>query len=144
MPNRYDSQIMNDGWRNAVVRITGVLDTGDAVLAPAVSLKDFTNNDTANQRLVGFRMDHIWHAISDGIEVQIAWNAVNPRLVAALAGRGKESFHSVGGIQPTLTDLGYDGAINITTTGWGTMTPPVGQVIQNFTIELEMVKVYRV
>jgi len=143
MPNRYDRQIMVDGWRNAVIRVTGVLDTSDAVLKPAAVLTDFSNNDTANQRFVGFRIDHIWHAVSDGIEVQVSWNALNERLIAALSGRGKESFHSVGGIQPTITDIGYDGAINITTTGWGTMPPPASQTVQNFTIELEMVKVYR-
>src|SRR5438105_7331428 len=107
MPNRYDRQIMVDGWRNAVIRVTGVLDTSDAVLKPAAVLTDFSNNDTANQRFVGFRIDHIWHAVSDGIEVQVSWNALNERLIAALSGRGKESFHSVGGIQPTITDIGY-------------------------------------
>lgn len=143
MPNRYDRQIMVDGWRNAVMRVTGVLDTSDAVLKPAISLGDFVNNDTANLRFVGFRIDHVWHAISDGIEAQVSWNALNERLMFALTGRGKESFATVGGIQPTITDPGYDGSINITTTGWGTMPPPAGQTIQNFTIELEMVKIYR-
>lgn len=139
MANRFDSQVMEDGWRNAVVRITGVLDTSDASLTPAIALGDFTNNDVARQRFVGLRVDHIWHSIGDGLELQISWEALNPRLIMALAGRGRESFHTVGGLQPTSTDPGYSGNINLTTTGWGSEE----QTLQNFTVMLEMVKLYK-
>ena len=41
MANAYTSLVQEDGYRNAVVEVTGILDTQDAVLTPAVALQDF-------------------------------------------------------------------------------------------------------
>ena len=130
---------MQDGWRNFVVKITGVLDTSDAVLTPAVSLADCKNNDPMRTRLLGFRVDRIWHTIGDGLEIQLQWNAANPQLIMAIAGRSRESWKEVGGLQPINTAaLGFDGSINLITTGFGT----VGSPVQNFTVGIDLVKLY--
>ena len=141
MANAYTSQILEDGFRNAIVKITGVLDTSDATLKPAVSIGDFVTNDTANLRFVGFKVMHIWHSIGDGLEVRISFNGLNDQVIMALAGRGRESFNMEGGLIPNQANPGYNGAINVYTTGYGTgedATMP----IQNFTVLLEMVKLY--
>jgi hypothetical protein len=139
MANVIAKKIVLDGFRNAVVKISGVLDSTDAVLAPAVALSDFHNNDTANLRFVGFKVMHLWHSIGDGLEVQLEWNAVNPEQIFAIAGRGRESFHTVGGIVPNQQNFGYDGNINLRTSGFGRS----GQAaVQNFTVDLELVKLY--
>jgi len=140
MANTFTNKIILDGWRNAVVQISAVLDTSDAVLTPAVTLSDFTNNDTANKQFVGFRFDHIWHAIGDGLEIQILWNGINSERVVAIAGRGRETFSSDGGLCPKMANPGYDGSINVISTGFAT----VGSPIQNFTLQLTMVKLYSV
>jgi hypothetical protein len=143
MANAYSSLIQEDGPRNAVIKITGVLDSTDAVLEPAVTLSDFTNNApySPNGYFVGFRIDHIWHSIGDGLEVQIQWNGRNPQPIFAVAGRGRESFDRNGGLQPNQANPGYDGSINVFTTGYGT-GENAGMTIQNFTLTLEMVKLY--
>lgn len=142
MANKYSTQILTDGFRNAVVKITGVLDTSDAVLKPAVRLTDFLTNDTANLRFVGFKLMHIWHAIGDGLEAQVAWNGVNDQLILAIDGRGRETFAGDGGLVPNQGNTGYDGSINVYTTGYGTGAN-AGMTIQNFSILLEMVKLYK-
>ena len=140
MANQFNMSIMNDGWRNANVKITGVLDTSDAVLTPAISVNDFTSNDPLRTKLIGFRIDRIWHAIGDGLEIQLQWNAAVPQLIMAIAGRSRESWKEVGGLQPLNVNApGFDGSINLITTGFGT----VGSPTQNFTIGIDMVKLYQ-
>ena len=136
MANVLDRQILEDGPRNAVVKLTGVLDTENVSEIPAISLQDFTNN-SPNTHFVGFRIDHIWHSIGNALEIQLDWNAATPKQIVAVAGRGRESFSSVGGLQPDQTLPGYDGSINLLTTGFDPNTT------QNFSILLEMVKLYR-
>lgn len=143
MANQFTYLIQEDGWRNAVIKITGVLDTSDAVLTPAVTISDFVNwaPYSPNGYPAGFRIDHIWHSIGDGLELQVQWNARNPQEIFAVAGRGRESFDHNGGLQPNQLNPGYDGSINVFSTGWGT-GEDAGMLIQNFTLVLEMVKLY--
>lgn len=136
MANKFDQEIMLDGWRNAVVKITGILDSGDANLSPVISLSDFTNNDINTGRLVGFRIDHIWHSIGNGLEIGLFWDATDPQIITAVAGRGKETFG--GGLHPRQNNVGYTGNINLITTGFGVQGLPP----QNFTVLLEMAKLY--
>jgi len=143
MANQFSYQIQNDGWRNAVVKITGVLDTSDATLTPAVTLSDFTNNEPNGVLFVGFAIKHLWHSVGDGLEVQLSWAGLNDQPIFAIAGRGRESFEVIGPLQPNQANPGYNGNINLRTTGYGTgedATMP----IQNFTVLLEMIKLYKV
>jgi hypothetical protein len=142
MANKYTFTVLNDGWRNAVVKVTGVLDTADAVLTPAVALSDFTNNDP-HPVFCGLAVQHIWHSIGDGLEVQVSWAGLNDQVLFALAGRGRESCTVVGPWQPNQANPGYNGNINIRTTGYGT-GEDAGMQIQNFTVQLEMIKLYHV
>lgn len=140
MANQFNMSIMEDGWRNFVVKITGVLDTSDAALAPAISVSDCKSNDPMRTRLIGFRVDRIWHVIGNGLEVQLSWNAANPQLIMAIAGRSRESWKEVGGLQPLNVNApGFDGSINLITTGFGTEE----QTVQNFTVGIDLVKLYQ-
>ena len=142
MSNQFSYQIQNDGFRNAVVKITGVLDTSDAALLPAVSLKDFVTNDTANLRFVGLAVKHLWHSIGDGLEVQLSWAGTpNDQPIFAIAGRGRETFEVIGPLQPNQANRGYSGNINLRTTGYG-LGASSGTPVQNFTVLLEMIKLY--
>lgn len=136
MPNILDRQIVEEGPRNAVVKLTGVLDTSDASEVSCIQLGDFINNDPVGIPLIGFRVDHITFAIGNGLEVQIAWNGLNPQQIAPLAGRGKIDSTDDGGFIPDMTREGYDGSINLTTTGYQPNS------VQNFTVFLRLVKLY--
>jgi len=137
MANQLDFQITEEGHRNAVLKLTGVLDTTDVSETPAVALSDFVNNDP---RLVlsGLRVDLLEYVIGDGIEIILEWASLNPKQIFALAGRGRINSTNYGGFLPDPSRPGYNGNINLRTTGY------VQGSIQNFTIVLELVKLYRV
>lgn len=134
MANVTTRQITEDGYRNAVVKFTGVLDTSNATLTPALSLSDLTGNDP-RKTLKGLRVDLVEFAISDGLEVQLAWNATSPQQMFPLYGRGRINSTNYGGFHPDMTAAGFDGAINLTTTGYTSGTV-------SYTIVLELIKLY--
>ena len=141
MANSLDMQIAEEGPRNAVVKLTGVLDSGDIVEQSAIAISDFTNND-AQQNLVGFRVDVLEWSISTGLEVLLEWNSLTPKQIYPLAGRGHFVGKNYGGFLPDQTRPGYDGSINLRTTGATSGTFVSGQIC-NFSIILELVKLYR-
>ncbi len=137
MANVLDIQITEEGPRNAVVKLTGILDSADAIENPAIALEDFSNNDAACGPLCGFRVDLIEWSMSNAMEVQLAWAGTQPQQIYPLAGRGRISASNYGGFVPDMTRAGYSGNINLTTNGY------VPGTVQNFTIILELVKLYR-
>ena len=137
MANSIDYQVTEEGPRNAVVKLTGYLDTSNVSELPAIPLSVFVNNDT-RMNLVGLRVDLLEWAISSGIEVQLSWNSSNPQQMFPLSGRGRINSTNYGGFIPDRTRGGYTGDINLVTTGY-----PAGS-IQNFSIVLELIKLYSV
>lgn len=134
--NAFDKQILEEGYRNAVVKLTGSLDTGNFDTVSAISPADFTNNDPNFSRVSGLRVDHITYSIGDGIELQLAWNSFAPQQIAPIAGRGKIDATCDGGFIPDASKPGYDGTINLFSTGFIPGAP------QNFTVFLRLVKLY--
>ncbi len=139
MANSLTKDIVLDGWRNAVVRLTGVLDTSDISEIPAIRLSDFQNNEVI-KTLSGFRVDRVTYVIGQGIEVQLLWHATHGKMIAAIAGRGVTEGSHYGGWQPDSTLDGYDGSIDLVTTGYGLQ--PIFGTVQNFSVVLEMTKLY--
>lgn len=137
MANALDKQIIEEGWRNIVVKLTGVLDSGDAVEMQVIKPLDFLNNDNIAGRLVGFRVDHVTYSIGDQLEVQLEWNANTPQQIVPLAGRGKIDVSDDGGFIPDMLRSGYDGSINLRTTGY------IPGSTQNFTVFMRLVKLYK-
>jgi len=135
MANVLDRQITLDGWRNVVVKWTGVLDSGNISEVPALRVDELTNSDS-NLYLKGFRVDMLEYSIGQGIEVQLEWDGLVPQQIFPLAGRGKINAWNYGGFLPDMTRTGYNGSINLKTTGYAAGTT------QNFTVVLELVKLY--
>jgi hypothetical protein len=135
MANQMDMQITEEGPRNAVVKFTGVLDTSDIQERPAVNIMDFKDNDE-RLTLVGFRVDLLEYVIGQGIEIQLEWDSNVPQQIFPLSGRGRIAATNYGGFVPDRNRSGYTGNINLITTGFLPGVP------QNFTIILELVKLY--
>ena len=133
--NILDRQIIEDGWKHAIVKLTGVLDTSDISEAPAIALSDFTNNDTMKE-FNGLCIKKISWSIGDGLQIVLAWNGFHPQQIAPLSGRGKLCAKDFGSFNPDMTLIGYDGGINLTTSGYPMNT------VQNFVVVLEMTKRY--
>lgn len=135
MANSLDRQITGDGYRNAVVKLTGVVDTANVILAPALALSDMKNNDQ-NLYLSGFRIDLIEWSISAPLEIVLAWGSSNPQQIFPLSGRGRINSTNYGGFIPDMTKPGYDGSIVLSTANYSPGTT------MNYTIVLELVKLY--
>lgn len=140
MANLVDMRVLNDGFRNAVVKLTGILDTNDVNEVSVFGPSTFLTNDKlagAQGLFWGLRVDRVEYSIGSGLEIQLAWNGSPPQQIMPLAGRGKFVGDHYGGWIPDSTRLGYDGTINLTTTGY---FPPT---VQNFTVTIEMTKLYK-
>ena len=144
MANSFNRFILADGWRNATVMVTGLLDSSDVTIEPFIDLEDFLNNDNAAGELVGLRVDRIQYSMSagSGLEVQLWWEmapaAGADRLITAIAGQGHDKYWKFGGLIPPLDEVGYIGDIEFTTSGFSRTNGPTG-----FTVTLELVKLYR-
>lgn len=126
MANVTTIQILNDGNRNAIVKITGVLDTSD--LASTVVVDPASLLPIPTQ----LRIDHVDYSVSDQLELRLQWDATSPVDIMPLAGRGRMSFWNFGGIQNNA-GAGKTGKILLSTKGWASGT-------QVFSLILEMVK----
>lgn len=135
MANSLDRQITEEGPRNAIVKLTGVLDTNDITEAPAIALSDFKNNDSRMQ-LTGLRADMLEYSIAQGLEVLLYWHSATPKLIYPLARAGRIFSWSYGGFLPDPLLAGYTGDIDLVTKGFvpgSTMT---------FVVVLELIKLY--
>lgn len=131
MANAFTTQILVDGPRNAVVKITGILDTSNLASTTAIDLATLTQGSTATAP-TAVCIHHVDYSISDQLEVQLAWDATTDEVIMPLAGRGRLMFKDFGGLQNNA-GVGKTGNINILTTGWASG-------IQVFSVVLEMVK----
>jgi hypothetical protein len=132
MANSTSIQILNDGPRNVVVKLDGLLDTSDltstTVVDPAL-LSDMNINGVKASKL---RINKIVYDVEDTLDVELFWDAATPVRIWNLVGRGKVDAHRTGGINNNATNP--TGKITMTTQGWST------GAILSYTIILELVK----
>lgn len=127
MANSLTVQILEDGARNVVLNVVGVLDTSDVAVVDIAALATF-----ANPVPRGFRIDSVEFTVSSQIVVQLLWRATAD-VVAA-------TFYQAGGMyyvkHAPLTNnagAGSTGALRVKTTGWASGT-------QAFTLLIHLVK----
>jgi hypothetical protein len=100
MKSILESKVIAQGSKNVVIQVNG----GSAVefngeWQMIVTLADL-NHDPHY-----LRVDAVYHAISEGLEIQLAWKskaALQPLM--PLAGRGRLDFSEVSGVHCFLTD----------------------------------------
>lgn len=137
MANQTDLQLIEEGPRNAVVRLAGVLTDSDVSLVSVIPLSLFLNNEP-RMTLVGLRVNKLSYSISDPLKVGLYWNGGTPQLLAALAQSEELEFDKVGGLLPDQTRTGYDGSINLKSLGF------IPGTVQTYSVLLRLVKLYRV
>ncbi len=144
MANVIDMRILQEGPRNAIVKLTGYLDSGDVNEQSVINIAQFVNNDQ-QLYLVGFRVDTLEWSMSTGLEIMLQWNSNNPQQILPISGRGNFCEKRIGGLLPDRTIPGYDGSINLITMGasFGSIQFAAGQ-IANFSVVLDLVKLYNV
>lgn len=135
MANVTAKKVIIDGHSNAVIQLTGNLDTANAVLAPAVVIGDFTQNDPRMTALLGFEVEKIQYSIGYQLQILLAWNATAPQDLALVAGHGELDYCECLGPTPLTGAAGFNGALNLTTFGWASGN-------QLYTILLQLKKLY--
>jgi hypothetical protein len=119
MANQVDARILEEGHRNATVRITAFMDTSDVSLTPAFAVTSFVANDPNQSKLLGFRVDWLQYAVDPDIVVRLYWNAAAPQLIATLADSNDLIFKKGSGLLPAnMLAAGFDGSINCSTAGY--------------------------
>lgn len=134
MANVVTTQVLVDGPRNAVVKLTGLLDTSNEAYNVKVNPALFSGGPS------GFRIDYIDYSISDGIEVQLFWDATSPSLIQPISGRGRMGFANFGGLQNSKAS-GWTGAIGLTAEQLPGATFTAGEPF-TYSLVLELVKQY--
>lgn len=137
MANLIDKQIVEEGYRNAVIKVTGVLDTSDINLVSFIKPSDFVTNDAMAGVLSGFRFDAVMYSMGQQLDMALYWNGGTPQEITPLARSGKIDATGDGGFLPDTQRSGYDGSINIKSTGY------VPGTVQNFTLLIRLVKLYK-
>lgn len=124
-----DKNILNDGYRNAVVKLSGTIDKMDENWVRAIELKDFTNNDVRVGNLVALKLDAVEFAVGDGLSLVVEWDGNTPQQMGVFTQSDEISYMEYGGLKPNwkLGNAGLTGGINVktinytagTTKGWG-------------------------
>jgi hypothetical protein len=133
MANITNSQILQEGPRNVVVKLTGELDTSDLAVTTVLTPATYNQGGTGPTP-TGFNIQYIWYAIGINLELFLEWHMTTNVPLLPLAGRGRMDFTAFGGIN-SPGGLGANGAIDMKTQGW------VAGTIQPYTIILEMKKI---
>jgi len=115
MANSYNTQILRDGMRNFVIRVTGEIDlTAPTDIAPIA----LTNIATMNPPCLALRVDRVKFSLPHGcpLDVQLWWDATAPVLFWGMAGGDDNEFSNFGGITNNA-GVGKTGNILFGTTG---------------------------
>ena len=126
MANVISTQILEDGERNATVKITGVLDASNASVTTIVDPASYSPVPTQ------FRIDQIDYAMSGALQIRLFWDATADVDILPIAGRGTMNFKSFGGLLNNAGS-GKTGKIQLSTNGWTSGT-------EVFSIVLRLVK----
>lgn len=115
MANAVQVKILQDGPRNTIAVLTGELDTATGEVLEAYNVKLAPATYRATYSLGPYvtpktwRIDFIEYAISDGMSVNLYWDATTPQIIVPLAGRGNKHFKNFGG---------YSGYAASSAAGW--------------------------
>ena len=135
MANIVNTQTLEDGPENTIIRVTAILDTADlastTVLADPALLSDI--GPYAGRKATQLRVKQIIFDVEDTLDVRLYWDATTPVLFEDLVGRGINDYHNVGGLQNN-SGAGKTGKIMIQTQGW------VAATILEFTLTLYLGK----
>ena len=134
MANVTAVQLIEDGPRHAVIKVTATLDTADVaalVIADPATLIGMDNTGLVKAKK--FRVKLLDYNVPDGFAVNLFWQATAPVMIVALNGVGENDYTYFGGI-PDNSGAGSTGAITLSTLGW------VAAAVRSFSVVLVLTK----
>lgn len=138
MANSYTTQVLRDGPRNLVVRVTGeiqgVASTGGTDIGPVA----ITSIATGSPPCTGLRVDRVKFSIPHGcpLDVNLYWDATTPELFWGVGGGDDDEFSNFGGLT-TNAPPGATGDIMFGTSGAAALTTAT---LYTFALIVECVK----
>lgn len=133
MANTTYVQVIEDGPRNAAVRVSALLDTANLASTALITKALFTNNDVAAGPLKGFRVDEVEFSVGGDLSGIIEWEATTPQMIGVFHDSNEVKWAP--GLQPDQTAAGYTGSISFRTLNW-TAT------VRGFTFTMRLIKLY--
>lgn len=139
MANTYNTQILRDGYRNFVIRVTGEIDL--TVATPIdIPPTQLTTVASMNPPCKALRVDRVKFSQPNGsnLDVQLYWQATTNELFWGMSGGDDNEFSNFGGLTNNAAP-GATGNIMFATTGvGGTTTEALGYL--TFACIIECVK----
>jgi hypothetical protein len=126
-------QILNDGYRNTTVKISGYVNATDYTNESIVDAATLTQIDAQGSKAQSLRVTRINYDIEDALQVDLIWGGGTPATLWNATGRGEMEGRDFGGITNNATTPNQ--TILLTTTGGGVATTNL-----SFSIILEIVK----
>lgn len=117
MANSVQTQTLQDGPRNLVVKLTGVLDTSDVTATALVTLANLSAVDPAGSAPTRLIVDEIIYDVDSNLAVYLAWDATTDVTFATLTSTGHIDATDFGGLYNTEAS-GVTGNIMYSTQGW--------------------------
>lgn len=132
MANSVLTQVVLDGPRNVVVKVTGILDTSDQAAITVADPATMAGIDfSGTLKALKLRLKEIEYSIEDGLTVNLYWDATAPVLLATLNGHAENCYDDFGGL-PNNAGAGVNGKVLLSTEGWAG--------VKSFTIVMRFIK----
>ena len=134
-----NTQVLRDGYRNYVIRLTGECVSGDADVAPTV-LVDVT---TLNPPCTALRVDRVKYSLPNGspLDVQLWWQATTNVLFSGMSGGDDGDYWNFGGLTNNAAP-GATGNIMWGTSGATSTEPAPAGTVLTFAVIVECVKLH--
>lgn len=139
MSNVTTSQLLQDGPRNTVIKLTGQLDTSDQAYTIVLNPNNGSLSSPNSQIYipqVKLRVKRIQYSIEDGLTVNLWWdgNGSSGTYMNQLEGRGLFDYEKVGDAWNNASPKTW--AIALSTQGW------TASAVLSYDILMEVVKYY--
>jgi len=117
MANVTSIQVLENGHRNYVVKVTGILDTSDVTITDLIdtTAAGFQTGNRPEGNPTGIQICEVEYDIEDSLAVNLYWDATADQLALSLVGRGELYF------KPAMQNnagAGKTGKLQYSTTGW--------------------------
>lgn len=132
MANTTYVQVLEDGPRNAIARITAILDTSNLAATALITKALFTNNESRGV-LSGFIIREVEFTVSAGNIAVLEWEATTPQMIGTFHDSNEVDWAP--GLVPNPSAPGYTGSILVRSLNWVA-------AVQSLTLTLKMIKQY--
>lgn len=135
MANSLVTQVLNDGPRNTMIKVVGILDSSDLtnqVIVNPATLSSIQPGMSGTFPPTFVAIKRVDFAVEDTLDIRLTWDGSPTSIIEDLVGRGTFYYGDLGFLQNNAANP--TGKILISTQGW------TGGAILEFTITFWLIK----